>query len=137
LESFKKYIYNNCIAVAALWFAIIFILCATPGQYIPSASWMDLLSVDKLVHAGMFFILTALVLIILIKHKRHFPVFVLTGVACCILYGAFLELMQARCFSNRTADWHDVLANSAGCLTAWMKRPGLRKMFRSGNVTSA
>jgi hypothetical protein len=134
---FKKYIYNICIAVAWLWFTIIFVLCATPGQYIPSASWMDLLSIDKLVHAIMFFILTSLVIIILVKYRRGIPAFLLTGVVCCILYGALLELMQARYFSNRTADWHDVIANSAGCLTARMMLPRVKKMFFSGHITSA
>jgi VanZ family protein len=99
------------------WTLIIFVLCATPGQYIPSASWLDLLSIDKWVHAGIFFTLSTLWIITASKNKWSRAA-VLYGLLACILYGGLLEVMQAKCFSNRSADWQDFVANSFGCLVA-------------------
>jgi VanZ family protein len=33
-----------------------------------------------------------------------------------ILYGCSLEIMQYYFFSQRTADWYDIIANSTGCI---------------------
>jgi hypothetical protein len=62
-----KIIVNRPGVFVLLWAIIIFILCATPGKYIPSASWLELLSVDKFVHATMFFILCGLLYLWAIK----------------------------------------------------------------------
>ena len=98
-----------------VWALFIFALCATPGQYIPSVSWLELLSFDKLVHLGVFFVLCTLLFLIAEKRRqgtlqKFFYFF--TAVA----YGMWLELMQAKVFTNRSADWNDVIANSAGCV---------------------
>lgn len=110
-------LYRRSALSFGLWALIIFVLCATPGQYIPSNNWLDLLSVDKLVHASIFCLLTLFGLFWL--HKKQYSTLQL--VLClfvCILYGMLLELMQATVFTNRSADWKDVIANSLGCLLA-------------------
>lgn len=99
------------------WALVIFVLCATPGQYIPSADWLELLSFDKFVHASMFFILSSLTLISTFKyHQANSLVFLFWGL--CICYGALLEVLQATCFSNRSADGKDMVANAFGCFVA-------------------
>jgi len=113
----KNQIYRHSGVFAILWAFIIFVLCATPGQYIPSASWLDLLSIDKLIHASIFFILTMLFLITAIK-KNQSNSKVFGYVTICIAYGSVLEWMQATFFINRSADWQDIIANSVGCLIA-------------------
>lgn len=113
----KKIIYTYAGLFAALWALVIFALCATPGQFIPSAHWLDLLSFDKLVHATMFFVLSSLVIIAAARHNKTKGVMIM-GIGLCILYGGLLEYMQATCFSNRSADWLDFIANSFGCLVA-------------------
>jgi len=35
-------------------------------------------------------------------------------------YGGTLEIMQATVFSGRSGDWFDFVANSVGCLTAFL-----------------
>ena len=110
-------IYKYCGLFTLLWFLIIFILCATPGQYIPSANWLELLSVDKFVHATIFFVLTALFFLTAIKHQRSNGILILC-LGICIFYGAALEWMQANYFTNRSADWQDIVANGFGCLMA-------------------
>lgn len=115
--NYKKFLIKNSGWLAIAWLLIIFLLCATPGQYIPSADWLDLLSFDKFVHASMFFILCSLWFIYVLKTKTSKWVFVLI-ILLAISYGGLLELMQAKLFSNRSADWKDFVANSFGCLVA-------------------
>jgi VanZ family protein len=121
-----RLIYKRSLLFAVIWALIIFILCATPGQYIPSANWLELLSFDKWVHASIFFILTALVLLNGVKYtisrKGMFVWF-----SACVAYGALLEFMQATCFSNRSADWKDIVANSFGCLMAFLLLGKIKK----------
>ncbi len=111
----KKIILKYCIVLSALWAALIFILCATPGQYIPSANWLELLSFDKFVHASLFFVLCSLFFVVGIKYKQP-KTLLIVYFLLCILYGGLLEIMQAKCFSNRSADWLDFTANSFGCI---------------------
>lgn len=118
-------IYQFSGTLSWLWFLIIFILCATPGQYIPSANWMELLSVDKFIHAGIFFILTALFLLTAIKQQQSAGMLIV-WICLSIFYGAGLEWMQANIFSNRSADWQDVIANSFGSLMALLVLKKLR-----------
>jgi hypothetical protein len=97
-----------------LWGFFIAVLCGIPGKDLPQASWLDLLSFDKLVHASLFFIL---VFLFRQSHKnfRQQQGYVLAG---CIAYGGLLELMQEWIFVDRTADWMDFAANTTGCLAA-------------------
>lgn len=113
----KKILYNYSSLFAFTWAAIIFALCATPGHLIPSANWLELLSFDKWVHATMFFILCSLLFLVAVK-KNQSKTWLIIYFFICVLYGGLLEVMQAKCFSNRSADWQDFVANSFGCLMA-------------------
>ncbi|WP_317899477.1 VanZ family protein [Aurantibacillus circumpalustris] len=113
----KNKIYQNSLVAAIIWTLIIFILCAMPGQYIPTSNWLELLSFDKFVHASIFFILTTLWFLVAIKHQQS-KVIIGIYFTAVVTYGALLELMQATIFSNRSADWKDIVANSFGCLLA-------------------
>src|SRR5687767_9907319 len=115
----KNTVYRNSVPLLIAWILIIFILCATPGDYIPSSDWMELLSVDKLIHAAMFFVLSALFFITAIKYKQGLFVVVIYFILS-VLYGLSLELMQSTFFRNRSTDWKDVVANTLGCLIALM-----------------
>ncbi|HOZ88164.1 MAG TPA: VanZ family protein [Bacteroidia bacterium] len=124
----KKIVYDRPYLFSSLWALFIFVLCATPGQYVPSADWLDLLSFDKLVHAFMFFILCSLLFTGASRYEKKsvlIVLFLLTAVA----YGGMLEIMQAKCFSNRSADWQDFVANSFGCLVALLLLKKTRRYF--------
>lgn len=101
---------------AILWTLIIFGLCCTPGQYIPTTNWLELLSFDKFVHASIFFILVILWLLFLFKYNKFSNFFVILAISLCVAYGGLLEIMQATVFSHRSGDWLDFIANSFGCL---------------------
>ncbi len=104
------------LSAAILWTLIIFVLCCTPGQYIPTTNWLELLSFDKFVHASIFFTLSFLWLVHLIKIKKLTLFSMIFIILLCILYGGVLEIMQATVFSHRSGDWLDFIANTFGCL---------------------
>ena len=126
----KKFIFNHCVLLATIWSLIILGLCSFPGQYIPSVSWLEMLSFDKWVHAGIFFILCSLLFIIAIKKSQSFFT-AMIYFACCIVYGGLLEIMQAKVFSHRGADWQDFAANSFGALVSLLFIKQLRRMFKA------
>lgn len=101
---------------AISWTIIIFVLCCTPGKYVPTAHWLELLSFDKFVHASIFFILTCLWLVYMIKTNKLSMVTMIFIIFGCVAYGGLLEMMQATVFSQRSGDWLDFIANSFGCL---------------------
>lgn len=127
----KWVLYKNAGRIAFLWTTVIFILCATPGEYIPSEDWMELLSIDKLIHAAMFFTFTFFWFLFAIKKGSAnwgFVMIILGGV----VYGGMLELMQARWFSNRSEDWKDFVANAFGCLVALLLLKRIKRFYLSG-----
>ncbi|MBA3680632.1 MAG: VanZ family protein [Bacteroidetes bacterium] len=113
----KKILYKKSGLFAFIWAAIIFGLCATPGHLIPSANWLELLSFDKWVHAGMFFVLCSFLFLVAIKYDQS-KTWMIVYFLICVTYGGLLEVMQAKCFSNRSADWQDFVANTFGCVVA-------------------
>jgi VanZ family protein len=51
-----------------------------------------------------------------------------------VLYGGLLEIMQAKCFTNRSADWQDFVANSFGCVVAILVFKKLKKTFVNSTI---
>jgi VanZ family protein len=113
----KRLLKDHPYKMSIAWALVIFILCATPGRFVPSANWLEMLSFDKWVHAGVFFLLVTLFGIAVRAHQQNRTLFYLYFVLA-VVYGGLLEIMQARVFSERSADWYDVIANSFGCLVA-------------------
>ena len=111
-----KLLLKYSLLAAIVWTLIIFILCCTPGKYLPTAHWLELLSFDKFVHACIFFTLTFLWLLVGFKKNKLSLSFMIFIIIACIGYGGLLEIMQAKAFSERSGDWLDFIANSFGCL---------------------
>ncbi len=121
----KKLVYNlffflskHPLTYLIIWFVVILGLCSMPGQYIPSTDFFELLKFDKWVHAGIFYVLMLLCLNTIYTNRLN-SVYVLIFMALCISYGGLLEIMQAKLFSNRSADVLDFIANSFGCLAGF------------------
>jgi surface polysaccharide O-acyltransferase-like enzyme len=113
----RKLLINHAYKLAIIWALIIFGLCSMPGHLIPSVNWLELLSFDKFVHASVFFTLVALLEIAVKAHGQNKKFnYLYFGLA--VLYGGALEIMQATVFSERSADWLDMIANSFGCVMA-------------------
>ncbi len=114
-----KIILKYSLTLSLIWTVIIFLLCCTPGQYIPTTNWLELLSFDKFVHASIFFTLVVLWLIYLYSSNKLIASTKAIVILLCIGYGGILEIMQATIFSHRSGDWLDFIANSVGCLLGW------------------
>ncbi len=111
-----KQLLKYSLLAAITWTLIIFILCCTPGKYVPTAHWLELLSFDKFVHASIFFILTCLWLVYVFMINKLSIVTMIFIIFGCVAYGGLLEVMQTTFFSQRSGDWFDFIANSFGCL---------------------
>jgi VanZ family protein len=101
-----------------LWALIILALCAMPGKDIPHVSWLEALAFDKWVHAGIFFILSVLLIrsIKLTYIRAAHVTAVFFALAISIPYGGLLEVMQGTMFEDRSADLYDFIANSFGAI---------------------
>ncbi|MBX3164773.1 MAG: VanZ family protein [Bacteroidetes bacterium] len=128
----RTLLYKHVLLFSILWAGVIFMLCATPGQYIPTANWLELLSFDKFVHASVFFVLTALWLLVALKYRQSKTTAWLYFLLC-VVYGGALEMMQATVFSNRSADWQDMVANTLGCVVALWLFKKIKTLFVAVN----
>lgn len=110
-----KHFIKYSLIYAIAWTSIIFGLCSTPGRFIPTTNWLELLSFDKFVHASIFFTLICWWLLFFhTKYKATLFVTIIVMLSC-IAYGGLLEIMQATLFSQRSGDWLDFIANTFGC----------------------
>lgn len=104
-----------------VWALVILVLCAIPGRDLPHSDWLEALSFDKWVHAGIFFVLELLSIRSLAlssspRLRKYAALFTAVG---AIAYGGALEIMQEAVFSERSADVYDFIANSFGVLVAF------------------
>lgn len=103
------------------WAFFILILCLLPGEDIPTAWWLELISADKWIHAALFAILTLLLIKGFQQQNKSVSLrnnAIVYSVFSGAVYGLALELMQKYFLAGRTFDWFDELANCAGCLIA-------------------
>ncbi len=118
------------------WALFILILCGFPGKDIPHFSFLEILSFDKWVHAGMFFVLVLLGIRgfrlqnKFLGLKKHAA---LIAVGLSIAYGGILEILQGTIFQDRSADFYDFVANSFGCFVALLFYPKISKWFPKFN----
>lgn len=96
-----------------LWILIIFILCAMPSEDIPDPH-LDIPHLDKVVHFGMFFIMSLLLCYPLELHsslsrKKIYTIAILVS----FVYGGLIEILQHN-FFNRGGDVWDLTADVAG-----------------------
>jgi hypothetical protein len=103
-----------------LWMCLILLLIGLPGYKFPKN---ELLSTDKFIHFGLFFILSMLWMQAFRK-QNALPMLrfeagfysLLIG----ILFSGTTEMLQGLVFIQRSADLMDHLANSAGTLGGWL-----------------
>ena len=112
---------------ALLWALCILVLCLIPGAALPAWNWFDLLSLDKLVHAGMFGALSMLLCGAFVK--RGSPAnFLPLAVGLSMGYGWGTEVLQGLEALGRRTDLNDMIANTVGALGgAWFVAARHRK----------
>jgi hypothetical protein len=112
-------------SIPLLWSALILALHAIPGSDMAFQDWTALFHVDKLLHAGVFAVLSCSVFIALGKSGRihKYKVFALIGLS---LFGVFLEFAQGLWFHQRATSIMDMSADFLGVI---LGRWGFRLIY--------
>jgi VanZ family protein len=114
---------------------IIVLLSLLPSSSLPDSSLFSIPFLDKIVHMGMYGLLT-LVILLEIRCADCFPKHLFVG-ALVFFMGLLIEILQSTVIPTRTAEWLDLLANSLGLLGAYVfYRILLPKRIKSGSVRS-
>lgn len=104
------------------WFFVVLILMCTPGKEIPKVDWLENIDFDKVVHIGVFGLLTVLFCwpfyktdFSASKKIRYFFIVALLTSA----FGYGMELVQKYCIEGRTYDLIDWIADSIGAVAGF------------------
>ena len=127
LQDIKKFRYSF---PAILWATFVTVITLIPGKDLPH---VDIISFDKFGHFGVFGLLNALFLrwnyaTRIFGLKSGANAGLVTGII--IAYSGLIEILQGAFYTDRTADIYDFIANSAGCLVAFLlllRFPRLRR----------
>jgi len=108
-----------------IWTLLIFILSVLPGKDLPSYTFWEFLTLDKIGH-WFFYGIHCLIIIKLfiiqnINIKRNKIYFFSFLISCA--YGILMEIIQGAFFESRVADYKDVIANTIGIIIAILISP--------------
>jgi len=101
------------------WMGVIFFLSIIPGSDLPNFSFWRIFSMDKLIHAILFSILSFQLMNACIRQYNHTFIrknSVIIALAGAIIYGGFVELYQDMYLIDRYGNWLDILANIVGAV---------------------
>ncbi|RXK83458.1 VanZ family protein [Filimonas effusa] len=113
---------------AILFFILSVVLLTLPGNDLPATGFFNQIPYfDKWVHIGMFAILTYLFGAALYKSFNYNRRLLLLTVAAGIIYGVAMEFVQKYWTTGRSFDITDIIADTAGCVLAYLT---LRIRFR-------
>lgn len=100
---------------AVIWTSVITVACLISMRNFDGVDLNE--GADKYVHAIFYFLLTFL----WYQYARR--KFTISGVVlrfrvflCTFFFGLCIEMAQSLFTNDRSADWHDVIANSSGAL---------------------
>jgi VanZ family protein len=101
---------------AILWALFILIICAVPFST-PGPPGLFFPGFDKLVHCGLFFVLSVLYCYGSIRkwNTRSIRIEIaMKNTVVLVSYGALIEALQSSVFTWRSGDWNDLLADTIG-----------------------
>ena len=102
---------------AIAWFLISVVLLALPGDDLPSVHLFNIPYFDKVIHLGMFFLLTFLFSYPFIKTASEISFLISTfnKIAIAVIaYGIFMEYIQKAFVRGRSFDVIDMLFDTFG-----------------------
>jgi VanZ family protein len=104
------------LAAGLIWSVFILILCAIPGDSLPSKAFLNIPHFDKIVHAGLYLPYAFLIAMLFslsknVKLRKAGPLITLLIV---FVYGGLIELMQEYLFIHRSGSFTDLLADLTG-----------------------
>jgi VanZ family protein len=104
------------------WFLFVAVLVCIPGEDLPSAPYLDIISFDKMVHAALFggivFFFCMAFKKSVISRQEKLAFFIKIAMATCV-WGITTELIQKYFIPGRQFDWFDWAADSFGALVAF------------------
>jgi VanZ family protein len=111
--------YSKALTLAILWLVISTVLLSLPGSDIPHVRFLDFPYSDKLVHVGMFALLSALFSYPITLAAEDFVVlrkkFIATAL-CVLAYGVLMEFVQKYFVPGRSFDFLDIVSDGIGSL---------------------
>ncbi len=100
--------------LSIIWTIIIIVFCSLPSSNLPRTSIINIPHFDKILHFGIYFILSLIILYELkIKTSKNKMVFIITGLFSFTL-GLLIEIEQQYLISSRTGDLYDLIADILG-----------------------
>jgi hypothetical protein len=115
--SFKKFI------PGIIWFIVVCFLLFLPGHDIPSVGWLEQINFDKVVHMGIFAVLTVSFCWPFYKSaistKKKIRYFMIIALLCGI-WGYCSELIQKYWAIGRDYELLDWVADSTGAFIAYL-----------------
>jgi len=114
----------------------ILILLGLPRSDFPDISFLNIPNLDKVVHAGLFFVFIFLLCRgFAMQQKFSFlkKTPLLSSFVIGIFYGGLTEILQATVFIERTGDFFDFLADTAGCFAGLIFFVFLKKKIIPAN----
>lgn len=119
------------------WIIVILFLSAISGNELKKVPIIPIPHFDKIVHFGMYFILTSVLILDFtasrlrsMNPKMNFKTLFFILIFS-ISYGILMELMQEYVFEKRSADFYDFLANSLGSFMALFSRKYWLKFIKN------
>ncbi len=94
-----------------------------PGQELPKQEWLIDISIDKLVHVGLFAVLVVLwCLPVLARVERadKRTTILLWITLSFLFYGVLIEFIQGNFIEGRTFGVDDMIADGLGCLIGFL-----------------
>lgn len=104
------------ISLSLIYSTVLVVLCLIPLEELPK---VDVKESDKIFHLLSYIVFTLLWFNTFSKlFELSFQKLILLTIVFSILFGIIIEVLQGSLTTYRASDYHDVIANSLGVLTA-------------------
>lgn len=117
-----------------IWAIIVFSISSFPGNKVDHVPFLNIPHIDKIIHAGMYFILSFSFLFEINNNSFYQTLRLKLSIIILILsisYGFILEILQSFLFIERSGDFYDFLANSLGCILAFFFFKFLNRRYQN------
>lgn len=104
-----------------IWLVLVLILCNMHMDNVPDSQSFFFEGFDKLVHTGLFFVLTSLMLRGKLRQEAAQTLkfsTVVKIVLFSVIFGGIIELLQWKVFTYRSGDWWDLFCDALGVAMA-------------------
>lgn len=103
-------------------FILILLASTIPASEVQKVSWISIPNFDKIIHLGMYFCFTMVLILDISKAKFNFSQIKISLLSAFIAlsYGGILEIVQGSLTKSRSADIFDFIFNVSGTLLAML-----------------